>query len=209
MTAVPLPAETYDTTRVPGIYEPWSRDLIARAKVWREDKVLDVATGTGIVACRVAASGATVTGLDPDPLRLMRARVRATEEGVSVKWLEGRADALPFRGPTFDLVTCQHGLQYIADPVLALRELKRVIHPGGRIVLATWAARDEQAAPDVLATDDDDPERMFSLGDASALTKLLTDATFFAVNVETIVRQLRLPEPTPTTALIAVGRVKA
>src|SRR5687767_208955 len=100
-------AETYDTYLVPALFEPWSRDLIKRAQVWKGDKVLDVACGTGIVACRIAATGAAVTGIDTAADMLERARLRATEEGVGVKWIEGTAEALPFRQPAFDLVTCQ------------------------------------------------------------------------------------------------------
>lgn len=193
-------AESYDTVLVPALFEPWSRELIKRAQVWKGDKVLDVCTGTGIVACRIAASGAAVTGLDISADYLERARARASEEGVGVKWIEGTAEALPFRQPAFDLVTCQQGLQFVSDRALALREMKRVINPGGRCVIATWCAREQQGAFHVLAelaarhggTPDD---TAVSLSDPAALTKLLTDATFFAVNVETVTRQVRVSDP--------------
>lgn len=243
-------AESYDTVLVPALFEPWSRELIKRAQVWKGDQVLDVCTGTGIVACRIAASGAAVTGLDSSPEYLERARVRASEESVGVKWIEGTAEALPFRQPAFDLVTCQQGLQFVGDRALALREMKRVINPGGRCVIATWCAREQQGAFHVLAEvatrhGGTSNEAAVSLADPAALTKLMTDATFFAVNVETVTRQVRVAEPDrfvrvvlgnlgvtvddaiasdgraalaaftegeqlvfPTSALIAVGRVK-
>ena len=194
-------AETYDSYLVPAIFEPWSRELINRAQVWKGDRVLDVACGTGIVACRIAARGAAVTGLDIDAGKLARAQVRAAEESVSVKWMEGTAEALPFRQPAFDLVTCQQGLQFVGDRALATREMRRVIAPGGRAVIATWCAIDQQAPYAVL---DAVAQRhlgkplfgeTFTLGDAAALNKLLVDAKFFAINVETVTRQVRVPEP--------------
>lgn len=200
-------AATYDRYLVPAIFEPWSRELIKRALVWKGDRVLDVACGTGIVACRIASSGATVTGLDPAADRLTQAKLRATEEGVGVTWLDGTALSLPFRQPVFDLVTCQQGLQFTGDPALAAREMRRVIAPGGRVAIATWCAIDHQGP---LAVLDDIAFRHtgkryvepFSLGDATALAALLTGASFFAINVETVTRQVRVPEPARFAAVI-------
>jgi 2-polyprenyl-3-methyl-5-hydroxy-6-metoxy-1,4-benzoquinol methylase len=239
-----MDAETYDSYMVPAIFEPWSRELINRAQVWKGDRVLDVACGTGIVACRIAAKGAAVTGLDNAPDKLARAKLRADDEGVSVKWIEGTAEALPFRQPAFELVTCQQGLQFTSDHALAVREMRRVIVPGGRAAIATWCALEQQgpyAALDAVAqqrTGSSAVPQVFSLGDAAALNKLLVDAKFFAVQVETVTRQVRVPVPRrfaavllgdeladeglaalapfvdgdqlvfPMTSLIAVGRVK-
>jgi ubiquinone/menaquinone biosynthesis C-methylase UbiE len=193
-------AETYDTYLVPAIFEPWSRDLIKRAQVFKGDRVLDVACGTGIVACRIAGTGAAVTAIDSSAEYLERAKLRASEEGVGVKWLEGTAEALPFRQPAFDLVTCQHGLQFFGDRVLALREMRRVIAPGGRAVIATWGAMEKQgpyAALDDLVHARTGKRRTepTSLSDPAVLNKLLLEAKFFAVNVETATRQVRVPEP--------------
>lgn len=192
--------ETYDSYLVPAIYEPWSRDLIKRAQVWKGDRVLDVACGTGIVACRIAASGAAVTGLDPVADHLTRAKQRAQDEGVSPRWIEASAESLPFRQPEFDLVTCHHGLQYLADPALAAKEMRRVIKPGGRVAVAVWAGIEHQGPFHVL---DEIAARStgkryvepFGFGDGAALDKLLTTARFFAVNVETVTRQIRVPDP--------------
>jgi ubiquinone/menaquinone biosynthesis C-methylase UbiE len=202
-----IDAETYDSYLVPAIYEPSSRDLIKRAQVWNGDKVLDVACGTGIVACRIASSGATVTGLDLAADRLARAKQRAQDEGVSVKWTEASAESLPFRQPAIDLVTCQHGLQYIGNAALAAREMRRVIKPGGRAAVAVWAGIEHQGPFHVLdeiagrATGKRYVEP-FAFGDAAALDKLLTDARFFAVNVETVTRQIRVPDPARFAATI-------
>lgn len=192
-----LDVETYDAYLVPAIFEPWSRELINRAQVWNGDRVLDVACGTGIVACRIAARGAAVTGIDPAGDRVARARLRAADEGVAVKWMEGAAEALPFRQPAFDLVTCQQGLQFASDRALAAREMRRVIAPGGRAVIATWCSLDQQGPYAALEAVANRPlfGATFSLGDAAALNKLLVDAKFFAVKVETVTRQVRVPDP--------------
>ena len=196
-----IDVETYDSYLVPAIFEPWSRELINRAQVWKGDRVLDVACGTGIVACRIASRGAAVTGIDITPDRIERAKLRAAEEGVSVKWMEGDAQALPFRQPAFDLVTCQQGLQFAPDRALAAREMRRVIAPGGRAVIATWCSLDQQgpyAALDAVSQQHTGKPLFvepFSLSDAAELQKLLVDAKFFAVNVETVTRQVRVPDP--------------
>jgi ubiquinone/menaquinone biosynthesis C-methylase UbiE len=204
-------AETYDAYLVPAIFEPWSRELINRAQVWKGDRVLDVACGTGIVACRIASRGAAVTGIDVAVDRIARARLRAADEGVSVTWLEGTAEALPFRKPAFDLVTCQQGLQFVADRALAVQEMRRVIAPGGRAVIATWAALDHQgpyAALDAIATRHTGQPLFvepFSLADATELNRLLVAAKFFAIQIETVTRQMRVPDPQRFAAVI-LGR---
>ncbi len=193
-------AETYDSYLVPAIFEPWSRELIKRAQVWKGDRVLDVATGTGIVACRIAGTGAAVTGIDVDAERLEWARRRATDESVAVKWLEGSAEALRFREPAFELVTCQQGLQFMTDKALAAREMRRVIVPGGRAVIACWLPIEQQGA---FAVIDDIAAKHtgkrhvhpFSFGEEAALKQLLVAAKFFAVAVESVTRQVRIPDP--------------
>lgn len=199
-----IDAETYDAYLVPVIFEPWSRDLIKRAQVWKGDKVLDVVTRSGILACRLAASGAAIAALDTDPALLARAKQRATDEGVGVKWMEGEAARLPFRQPAFDLVTCHQGLQTVGDAAAVAREMRRVINPGGRAVVACWTRADQQPALGALAAiavrclgaaPDTGLWSGGALGDEAALKKLLEAAKFFAIAVETATRQVRIPEP--------------
>lgn len=189
-------AETYDAYLVPAIFEPWSRDLIKRALVWNGDRVLDVACGTGIVACRIAGTGAKVTGLDTDASRLEIARKRASEEGVTVTWREGSGEALPFREPAFDLVTCQQGLQFMPDRAKAAREMRRVIVPGGRAVISCWLPIEQQGAYAAIAALHPKPSPP-----PIELNKLLVDAGFFAIQVETVTRQVRVPDPARFAAL--------
>ncbi len=192
------PAE-YDGYFVPALFEPWSRDLIKRAQVWKGDRVLDLACGTGIVACRIAGSGAKVTGIDLDPDLLDQAKRRAAEESVAVTWAHGDMQSLRLNAATFDLVTCQQGLQHVADRAKAVREMRRMIAPGGRAVIACWCGLDRQPVYQILDTiaraHFDHGFRAFELGDPAELDKLLVGAKFFAVAIETVSRKIRFPDP--------------
>jgi SAM-dependent methyltransferase len=100
--------------------------------------VLDVATGTGNAAIRAAQAGATVTGLDLTPELLEAGRARAAEAGVTIDWVEGDAEALPFEDASFDRVLSVFGVMFAPRQQVAAAELARVCKPGGSVVLAAW-----------------------------------------------------------------------
>ena len=109
----------------------WRRFLVSRVDVGPRDTVLDVATGTGAVAGElVAQTGCTVVGLDQSPEMLAEARRRLP---ASVTLLAGRAEQLPFPDAAFDGLTFTYLLRYVDDPAATLRELARVVRPGGTI----------------------------------------------------------------------------
>ena len=114
------------------------RDLLAQVDVAPGLEVLDVATGTGNIAIRAAAAGANVVGLDLTPELFASARRRAAEQGVSVEWVEGDAEELPFADASFDLVLSAFGVQFAPRHEIVARELVRVLRPGGRIGLVNW-----------------------------------------------------------------------
>ena len=132
------PASIYETQLVRAIFEPLARILIERARPEPGEHVLDAACGTGIVARLVAPmvgpSGRTV-GLDYDPIMIEMAARLAPD----IEWRQGDLQNLPFPDGFYDLVICQQGLQYLPDPGAGLRQMHRVLRPGGRIVLATWS----------------------------------------------------------------------
>jgi ubiquinone/menaquinone biosynthesis C-methylase UbiE len=101
-------------------------------------KVLDVATGTGNAAIRAAEAGAEVVGLDLTPELFADARRHEALAGVSVEWIEGDAEALPFDDDDFDRVLSTFGVMFAPSHEVAAAELVRVCRPGGRIVLANW-----------------------------------------------------------------------
>jgi 2-polyprenyl-3-methyl-5-hydroxy-6-metoxy-1,4-benzoquinol methylase len=109
-------------------------------------RVLDVGCGDAELVCAMASRGAQVTGLDPDPAMLGAARLRAAKAGVDVTFLQGRVERLPFPDPSFDVVVSATVLCSVRDAAGAVRELARVLRPGGRLVLgelgrwSVWAA---------------------------------------------------------------------
>lgn len=102
------------------------------------DKVLDVGTGTGVVAVTAAMRGAHVTGLDLTPQLVEQAKANASLAGVRVDWRVGDAEELPFPDGGFDIVVSQFGHMFAPRPAVAAREMLRVLKPGGRLAFATW-----------------------------------------------------------------------
>ena len=113
----------------------WRRFLVARVPDDR-GHVLDVATGTGLVAERLLHSGHPVTGLDQSPDMLAVARARF---GGQVELVESSAETLPFAEASFDHLTFTYLLRYVDDPGAVLRELGRVVRPGGTIAMLEFA----------------------------------------------------------------------
>ena len=109
----------------------WRRFLVDRLP--RDGgHVLDVATGTGLVAQALCARGFRVTGLDQSPEMLARAHERF---GDRVALVEGTAEELPFADASFDHLTFTYLLRYVDDPAATLAELARVVRPGGTIAM--------------------------------------------------------------------------
>jgi SAM-dependent methyltransferase len=114
------------------------RDLLARMDIHPGQEVLDVATGTGNLAIRAAAAGAQVAGLDLTPELFEAARARAAAAGVSVDWVEGDAEELPYEDDVFDRVVSAFGVQFAPRHEVVAHELVGVTRPGGRIGLVNW-----------------------------------------------------------------------
>ncbi len=108
----------------------WRRLMVSRVPAAPGATVLDVATGTGLVAERLLRRGLRVTGVDQSGEMLSVARRRF---GAAVELVEASADALPFADASFDHLTFTYLLRYVDDPGATLRELARVVRPGGTI----------------------------------------------------------------------------
>ena len=103
------------------------------------ESVLDVGTGTGVLAISAARRGAKVTGLDLTPELLEQARENATIAGLpDIAWREGDVEQLPYADASFDVVVSQFGHMFAPRPDVAVSEMRRVLKPGGRIAFATW-----------------------------------------------------------------------
>ena len=114
------------------------RDLLAHAVVAPGHDVLDVAAGTGNIAIPAAAIGARTVGLDLTPELFETARRRESRYGVTVNWVAGDAEDLPFEDESFDRVLSAFGVMFAPRHEVAAKELARVCRPGGRIGLVNW-----------------------------------------------------------------------
>jgi demethylmenaquinone methyltransferase/2-methoxy-6-polyprenyl-1,4-benzoquinol methylase len=112
----------------------WRRALVSAVAPRDGQRVLDVATGTGMVAAELLArADCSVVGIDQSAEMLAGARARFAAAGSRVELMEGQAEALPFADASFDALTFTYLLRYVDDPVATVRELARVVRPGGRV----------------------------------------------------------------------------
>jgi demethylmenaquinone methyltransferase/2-methoxy-6-polyprenyl-1,4-benzoquinol methylase len=112
----------------------WRRAMVAAVGARPEERVLDVATGTGLVARALKERyGCTVVGLDQSEQMLSRAQPLVGP--VYERLVRGEAERLPFEDGEFDALTFTYLLRYVDDPAATMRELARVVRPGGRIAM--------------------------------------------------------------------------
>jgi ubiquinone/menaquinone biosynthesis C-methylase UbiE len=200
------PPENYERYLVPAMFGPWAADLVDLVAPRQGERVLDVGCGTGAVARLVAQRVGTagrVVGLDINPGMLAVAR-SASPEGVPVEWHEAGAEAMPFPGEAFDLVLCQMGIQFFSSRPAALREMHRVLAPGGRLALNVAGPIEHSPPLAVLAAAlgrHVGPEAagflraVFSLGSLEDLRELIGGAGFREVAIRPVAATLRLPPP--------------
>ena len=144
------PAEVYETEFVPALFQPFADTVLAAAVVASGQRVLDVACGTGalarVAAARVGPNGAVI-GLDANADMLAVAQRVAP----AIDWMHGRAEALPLPDASVDAVVSQFGLMFFDDRVAALREMQRVLRPGGRLAVAVCDAVERSPGYGALA----------------------------------------------------------
>ena len=194
-------AEVYEEFFVPALFRQWAPRLADAAQLAAGQVVLDVACGTGVLAREAAARvspGGSVTGLDRNEGMLAVAGRKAP----GIAWKPGRAEALPFADRSFDAVVSQFGLMFFEDRVAALREMWRVLRPGGRLAVAVWdAAEHSPGYADMIAL----LQRLFGdrianelrgpfvLGDTSALRSLFQQSGIADVEIRTVDGRARFP----------------
>ncbi|HEY8518728.1 MAG TPA: methyltransferase domain-containing protein [Gammaproteobacteria bacterium] len=189
----------YERELVVPLFRPWVDDLFERVGLAEGDSLLDIACGTGIVA-RVARErlgrSARIVGVDVSAGML----AVAGELARDIDWREGNAMSLPVPGDEkFTVVACQQGLQFVPDKLAAVREMRRVLAPGGRVVVATWLGlehnplfRDLHAAAERRFGPIHD-ER-FGFGDGEALRAVLAASGLRDVEVAVVRRTIRVPD---------------
>ncbi len=121
----------------------WRREMVATVGAGSGDRVLDVAAGTGLVTrALVRRYGCRVVALDQSEAMLGRARSKLQRDRALAERVElvlGEAEALPFADSEFDHLTFTYLLRYVDDPAATLRELARVVLPGGRVACLEFA----------------------------------------------------------------------
>ena len=189
--------ELYERFLVEPLFRPFAEELLNRASLRHHDRLLDVACGSGIVARlaqQLIGDHGRIVGVDASPGMLGIARAVAP----AIDWREGDAARLPVADDhSFDLVTCHQGLQFFSDKAAAIREIRRVLAPSGRVAIGTWRPieefpliRDLQRVAERHVGPISDQRH--SLGDAAAIRTLLADGGFRTIHVETVVRRIRM-----------------
>lgn len=197
-------AEVYESCFVPAIFGAWAGPVADATNIKADDHVLDVACGTGALAReafgRIGPEG-RVVGLDlNEGMLAVAARIEPR-----IEWCHGDAGELPFEDKSYQVVASQFALMYFPDRVTALSEMWRVLAPGGRLAVATWAPitravgyeklvdittrRCGQEAADVLAAP-------FVLGDTEYLSSLFTKAGVTGAEITLNDGSIRFPSVT-------------
>jgi ubiquinone/menaquinone biosynthesis C-methylase UbiE len=132
---------------VPTLFHPWAEALVGRLAPSRGIRALDAATGPGTVArilSRVIGRRGQIVASDSSPSMIARAESKpAVDRGAAIAYTVAPAAPLPFPDHSFDLVTCQQGLQFFPDAGAALTEMRRVLVPNGRLGASVWCPREE------------------------------------------------------------------
>ncbi len=198
-------AEAYERLLVDSLFRPFADELLNRVEPKRNGNLLDVACGTGIVA-RLARRrldpAAQIVGVDSAPGMLDVAR----RIDPTIDWRDGNAMKLPVgENEQFSIVTCHQGVQFFPDKPAALREMRRVLRPEGRLGLATW--RPLADIPffrelDDLAQKELGPftDSRHSFGDAKVIKDLLVSAGFGEVTVQTFSHDVHVTGDSPAFA---------
>ena len=180
---------TEDADRYDAVVVPYSRHLMAAARISTSDRVLDIGCGTGEStrqAARAAASGSAL-GVDLSARMLKRAEERSRDEGIAnIAFLQADAQVHRFDESAFDIVISRFGAMFFGDPVAAFRNIATAMRPGGRLVLLSWqeltknewvaSFRDALAAGRTLPTPPSGAPGPFGLADAGGVQHILGEA---------------------------------
>jgi SAM-dependent methyltransferase len=183
--------------RVQQVGMPVSRWLIDAIEPQPGQRVLELAAGTGetgFLAAELIQPGGTLICSDGAEAMVEQARTRAAELGVSnVEFKQLELEWIDLDAASVDAVLCRWGYMFALDRGAALRETRRVLRPGGRLALATWAAPEHNPwatlRTQALVAEGHPPPTPptpFDLGTADLLHELLADAGFTDTVVEAV-----------------------
>ncbi len=220
-------AQRYQEIVVPYLLGIFASALVDHAALTLGEAVLDVGCGTGAAARaaaqRVGTTGAVV-GVDINPGMIAVAQAQPPVDGATIEYSIHGATDLPFDAEYFDAVVCAQVLQFVPDRIAALAQMRRVIKPGGRVLISAWCALDEnpyfgaqvRSVTDHLGTEGGAPLRAgFQLSDATLISAAFKAAGFDSVEISAKELMLDLPPmetfaaqqltATPSAALFAAA----
>ncbi len=136
-------ASIFEEQKVPGIFSPLAKATLQVVSLGADDCILDVACGTGIVA-RTAREQLgpvpRIAGVDINQDMINVARSLPDTYARSCEWHIADVVDLPFEDDCFSVALCQQGIQFFSDQEMALREIRRVLLPGGRLAITVWSS---------------------------------------------------------------------
>jgi ubiquinone/menaquinone biosynthesis C-methylase UbiE len=189
----------YDRFMGPTLFEPYAQEMAARLPAGAT-RVLEIACGTGRVTRhllgKLPADNCMLVATDLNEPMIEEAKKTIVDPRLT--WRAADAQALPFPDAAFDAIVCQFGLMFVPDKLLAMREMKRVLAPGGTLLLAVWDSLANNPASQRLhqlafSTMVDNPPTFmalpFSMHDARALDALAAEARFSSHKVDTVAKE--------------------
>jgi ubiquinone/menaquinone biosynthesis C-methylase UbiE len=195
--------QLYERETVPTLGRPLAELMLAHVALHAGDRLLDAACGTGIVT-RVAVQRygdlRHVVGVDLNAGMLDVARAHTPASRVPIEWRHGDVCALPFPDGSFEVVLCQQGLQFVPDPGAALREMSRVLVPGGRLAFTVfsevpvyYAALADALVRHVSADAATSCLSRYTLREATTLRTLVDEAGFGVIEMQVLEVMRRMP----------------
>lgn len=195
--------EIYEQVFVPATMRAWANYLVNLVELKPGTRILDVACGTGVVTHQIAEHGGKtgqIVGYDINPEML--AIAQAKQSNTSIEWQLGDASRLPFQDESFDIVTCQFGLMFFEDRATNLREMYRVLAPGGQLAILVWGAIEHN--PGFLAVAEgfrrhvsgeasDSIRGSFVLGDSQEMRSLADAAGFRDATIQEVAAEAHFP----------------
>ena len=205
----------YDRYLGPLLFEPYAEDLATRVAALNPRTILETAAGTGIVTEAIARklpdARITVTDLNAAMLEIAKTRV----SGDNIRFEPVDATSLPFRDGDFDAVVCQFGVMFFPDRLVAYREARRVLAPGGSFLFNAWCRLDDNPLAlivhDVVGSElaADPPQFLkrtpYGHGSADEIERDLTAAGFEDFEIERVEFPSCAPSPDYPAKGFAMG----